>query len=91
MSGAGRARRHPRQARSPRPGATAPLSKSPTASGSWYHCGLRMGYGVGVGVGGGRTGRALPTAGADGTGRLPLWLRDWDLPPADSPEAVSDP
>lgn len=50
-----------------------------------------MGYGVGVGVAGGRTGRALPTAGADGTGRLPLWLRDWDLTTADSSEAVSDP
>ena len=50
-----------------------------------------MGYGVGVGVAGGRTGRALPTAGADGTGMLPLWLRDWDLTAADSSEALSDP
>jgi hypothetical protein len=55
------------------------------------HCGLRMGYGVGVGVGGGRTGRALPTAGADGTAMLPFWVKDWDATTADSPEALSDP
>ena len=55
------------------------------------HSGLRMGYGVMVGVGVGRTGRALPTVGADGTGMLPLWLSDWDLTTADSSEAVSDP
>ena len=38
MSGAGRTRRHPKRARSPRPGATAPLSKRPNASGFfWYY------------------------------------------------------
>jgi hypothetical protein len=36
MSVAGRNRRHPRRARSPRPDATAPLSKSPKAIGFWY-------------------------------------------------------
>jgi predicted O-linked N-acetylglucosamine transferase (SPINDLY family) len=36
MSVAGRNRRHPRRARSPRPDATAPLSKSPKAISFWY-------------------------------------------------------
>ncbi len=38
MSVAGRNRRHPRRARSPRPDATAPLSKSPKSIGFWYNC-----------------------------------------------------
>jgi len=36
MSGAWRTRRRPGRPRSPRPGAPAPLSKSPNASGLWY-------------------------------------------------------
>ena len=42
MSVAGRNRRHPRRARSPRPDATASLSKSPKAIGFWYKKGFRI-------------------------------------------------
>ena len=41
MSGAGRTRRHPRRARSPRPGATAPLFRSWNASSFYYEVGQR--------------------------------------------------
>ena len=40
MSGAERTRRHPRRARSPRQGATAPLSRSRNAIGFYYEIGL---------------------------------------------------